>query len=342
MAPKSQTVAFVVFDGFSLLDVVGPSDVLTIANQQMEAIERSAAPTGPDPSPRYEQRIAAPQAGPVTAESGLRLVADTTLSDLRPPHTLVVAGGDGVEQLLADSNSLEAISRLAHRSSRVVSICTGAFVLAELGLLDRRRATTHWASASQLADRYPAVKVTPDELFVRDGPVMTSAGIAAGIDLALALVADDHGSELARTVSRRMVLYLQRTGGQSQFSERLDYRAAPEPDHLDRLLAEIADDPSGDLSNPALAARLSVGERQLSRVFVNRTGTTPARWVARVRVDHGRRLLEQTALPVEQIAQRAGFGSVHTMRQVFHRVVGLSPDHYRRHHQVDPPAKQAN
>jgi len=313
------SVGFVIFDDVAMLDVVGPSDVFTFANQ---IADREL----------YRLRVLTPRQGAVTAESGMRVMSDEVLSRAEPPHTLVIAGGNGVYELIANRTAMKQVDRLARGATRVVSVCTGAFVLAELGLLDGRRATTHWANADELAQRYPKVDVVADALFVHSGNVVTAAGVAAGLDAALAIVADDHGTDLARRVSRRMVLYLQRSGGQSQFGERAASIDPASSDPLDSLLAEIVADPKGDFTNAALARRLSMSERHVSRLFRDRTGASPAQWVARVRTDHARQRLEQTSAPLSQIADQVGFGSVDTMRQVFARIVQVSPQEYRRAH----------
>lgn len=213
----------------------------------------------------------------------------------------------------------------------MVSVCTGAFLLAATGLLNNRRSTTHWAYADELAASYPRVKVVPDELFISAGKYTTSAGIAAGIDLALALVAQDHGNALALETSQRMVLYLNRAGGQSQFSER--FKPADKPgDEFDQLLTSVSEKPTGNLNNAALAERFSVSERHIARLFRERTGTTPARWVERVRVDHARSQLEQGNQSMSGIAAASGFASIDTMRQAFKRVMGIAPSQYRYNH----------
>lgn len=315
----ARLITVLVFDDFGFLDVVGPTDVFTIANQragktlyriQVAAVSRQ----------RY-----------IRAESGMRLCVDRDASTVDKTHTLIVTGGDGFRNAMIDAQFVGQVRRLVRVSRRVVSICTGAFVLAEAGLLHNRQATTHWAYAQELQSRYPTIQVVPDELFVNAGKYITAAGIAAGIDLALSLVAADHGVQLARQTSQRMVLYLNRTGGQSQFSERLNPQDLP-ADDFEQLLAELAGNPSGKLSNTALADRLCISERHLGRLFRERTGTSPARWVERVRVDRVRELLESTSQTLEEITRCVGFGSVDTLRQAFQRIMGMSPGDYRKLH----------
>lgn len=317
----SRNITTFVYDAVGMLDVVGPTDVFSIANQR--AGQRL-----------YDMNVVAMgRQRTVRAESGLRLAVDECIDRVSDCHTLLLPGGDGCQALLSQPRVIAQIRRLAEHSQRVASVCTGAFLLAEAGLLNQRQATTHWAHAAQLAESYPAVDVVPDALYITSDKYTTSGGIASGIDLALGLLADDHGADLARETSQRMVLYLNRTGGQSQFSERQTNRAES-TDPFDRLLASIAARPSANHGNAALANRLSVGERQFSRIFHQRTGTSPARWVERVRVDHARRLLETGDWPMPEIARRSGFASVDTLRQAFKRVMGLPPSQYRLHHGV--------
>ncbi len=315
----NRTITTIVYDDFGFLDVVGPTDVFTTANQRLGGRQ-------------YAMQVAATTSVPwVTAESGMRLGVDSDIADVDHTHTLIVAGGLGFRAAMADEAAVSEIARLARSASRVASVCTGAFLLAQAGILEGRSATTHWAYADEFRSMFTDVRVVADELYVYDGSVVTAAGVAAGIDLALALVADDHGSDLARETSRRMVLYLNRAGGQSQFSERIT-PPAPEADPLDTLLAIVATDPVGDYTNAAMARSLSLSERHFSRLFVARTGVSPARWVERVRVDVARTLIESTSAKIDSVARQSGFGSVTTMRQAFNRVLGVTPSQYRSAH----------
>jgi len=312
-------VTVMVYEDFGFLDVVGPADVFTIANQR-------AGKT------LYAVEVAcAGRARLLRAESGLRLGIDVDSRELEQTHTLIVTGGNGFRKALSNRLLMSEVVRLSKASRRVVSICTGAFVLAHAGLLDGRQATTHWAHARDFAAAYPAVDLVPDELFVSSGRFVTAAGIAAGMDLALALVARDHGDELARQTSQRMVLYLNRSGGQSQFSERFK-AVAERVDPLDELLVAISADPVGNLTNAALAEQLGISERHFVRVFRDRTGTTPARWIERVRVDRARESLESSDYSVESVSRSSGFASVETMRQAFQRAMGMAPSEYRTRH----------
>lgn len=306
-------VVLVVFPGVQLLDVVGPAEVFAGAAQ----LEPEA----------YELVVASPDGKGVRGASGLRLDVDSALASVDRADTLLVAGGWGYEEACAPS-VVAQVRRLAETASRVCSVCTGAFVLAAAGLLEGRRATTHWAMAGRLRSVCPGAAVEPDRIFVRDGAVYTSAGVTAGMDLALALVESDHGAETARTVARWLVLFLQRPGGQSQFSARLDY-AVTSASPLRRVCDGIAADPAGDHRVPRLARRAGMSERHLGRLFAEQLGTTPARFVERVRVEAARGLLEADATTVAAVSARTGFGSPETLRRAFVRVLGVGPDDYR-------------
>jgi transcriptional regulator GlxA family with amidase domain len=228
------------------------------------------------------------------------------------------------------------VRRLEAGARRAVSVCTGAFVLAAAGVLDGRCATTHWGMCGELASSFPAVQVEPDRIFVREGRVVTSAGVTAGIDVALALVEEDHGVEVARRVARWLVVFVQRPGGQSQFSERLAH-PVPENSPLRPVLDAVVAEPAGDHRLPELARRAAMSERHLGRVFRELTGMTPGRYVERVRVEAARDLLEH-GLPVQAAAQRVGLGSAETIRRAFLRVLGIGPSDYRARFVPSPTA----
>jgi transcriptional regulator GlxA family with amidase domain len=261
----------------------------------------------------------------------VRIGVDLDLEHLsQAPDTLVVPGGWGSRAAIRDGDLVDHVRRLAGGARRVTSVCSGAFVLAEAGLLDGRRVTTHWAYCAQLAEAYPAVTVEPDAIFVRDTPVVTSAGVTAGVDLALALVEEDHGAALARTIARWLVVFMQRPGGQSQFS--VWQHARPVTDEaLQQLLADIAADPGADLSLPAMASRLATSVRHFSRLFARQVGISPGRYVERARVESARTLLESGHEGVEAVARSCGFGTAETMRRAFLRQVGVPPSAYRSH-----------
>jgi transcriptional regulator GlxA family with amidase domain len=246
--------------------------------------------------------------------------------------TLVVAGGVGTARALGDRGLIAFVRSAAARARRVASVCTGAFVLAEAGLLDGRRATTHWSACAQLAARYPKVSVDPDPIFVRDGRIWSSAGVTAGMDLALALVEQDHGRDVALGVARELVLFLKRPGGQAQFSAQLQAQLA-ERAPLRDLQAWMADHPGADLSVEALARRVAMSPRHFARVFKQETGATPARAALAARVEAARRRLEDGADGLEGVADACGFGSAEVMRRAFLRTLRVGPAVYRRRFQ---------
>lgn len=277
----------------------------------------------------YQTRLAAPGGRPVTCGNGLTVQAHEALERVRGPlDTLVVAGGVGCEQAAADRHIVAHVRRLARESRRVASVCTGSAVLAAAGLLDGRRATTHWMWAPIFADRYPEVCFDARPIFIRDGRVITAAGVTSALDLALAFVEEDRGPEVAREVSRHLVTYLQRPGDQAQMS--IFTAAPPAGDPVVRQAIElITADLAADLSTPALAAASGVSERHLSRLFARHLGVSPARFVRRVRTEAAAHLLETTALPVAVIAARCGFGTAEALRQAFTSQYGTPPAHYR-------------
>ncbi|HEY0391595.1 MAG TPA: GlxA family transcriptional regulator [Solirubrobacterales bacterium] len=318
MPTRKRQVVLVAFDGVQLLDVVGPSDILDAASRVLGG------------KGGYEMVVATPDGQPVRGSGGLRLGADVALGNVRRRgiDTVIVGGGLQIDDVLGDPRLAPALRRLAPGARRTCSVCAGAFLLAEAGLLDGKSATTHWAFCGELARRHPKISVEPDRIFVRDGRIATSAGMTAGMDLALALVEEDHGPEVARTVARWTVMFLQRPGGQSQFSERLALPAGVAPS-VREILDRIAADPAGDHRLPRLAQQAALSERHLRRLFAAQTGTTPARFTERVRVEAARELLEETAAPVDTIARRCGFGSPETMRRAFLRVLAVGPAEYR-------------
>lgn len=319
----ARRIVVVVFDGIQSLDVTGPVEVFTGANRFMEKYS-----AGADPRP-YGITVAAADTGPVRTSSGLTLGVDRRLSALRGPiDTLVVAGGDGAEAAAADARTVAAVDRLADRSRRITSVCTGAFVLAATGRLDGRRATTHWISCAALAAAHPAITVDPEPIFVRDGPVTTSAGVTAGIDLCLALVEEDHGRPLALRVARQLVVFLKRPGGQSQFSAHLRAEVA-ERDAVAEVQRHVLTHLDSDLRVEQLAARAAMSVRHFARTFLAEVGMTPARFVEQVRIEAARRMLEDSAVGVEETARRCGFGTSETLRRSFLRAMHVSPSDYR-------------
>ncbi|TXM97018.1 GlxA family transcriptional regulator [Methylobacterium sp. WL64] len=310
-----RAVELLAFPAVQLLDVAGPLQVFATAND----LSGGLAP--------YAPRVIAAGDGALTASAGLRLVAEPLPERGAPVDTLIVAGGPGVTAACADPALVAWARDRAGRARRVASVCTGAFLLGAAGLLDGRRAVTHWKHCGALARRYPLARVEPDPIFVQDGPVWTSAGVTAGIDLALALVEADLGRDLALAVARHLVMFLKRPGGQAQFSAALALQAGE--DRFAALHAFIAQNLSGDLSLPALAEAAGMSERSLSRHYREATGLTPAKAVERLRIEAARRALAETAQPVKRIARTCGFGSEETLRRSFLRHVAATPQEYR-------------
>ncbi len=258
---------------------------------------------------------------------------DETLGEAGRIDTLIVPGGSGRTALAGDRELQAWLRGAAGRARRVASVCTGAFLLAESGLLDGRRVTTHWAYAAKLARRHPELEVDADPIFIRDGPVWTSAGVTAGMDLALALVEEDHDRELALRIARQLVMFLRRPGNQSQFSATI---LAQEPgrEPLRELQRQLVEDVAGDHTVEAMAARVHMSPRHFARAFRAETGMTPARYVERLRLEAARRRLEESGEPIAAIAQRCGFGTAETMRRAFLRLLAVGPAEYRRRFQA--------
>jgi transcriptional regulator GlxA family with amidase domain len=314
-------IVIVGFPGVQSLDITGPLEVFAAARMFNAHARR--------PGRDYRIRIVSRDGAPLRSASGLTLVPDGSVADVGHIDTLIVAGGFGYARACGDRALIDWLARVAPRARRVASVCTGAFLLAEAGLLDGRRATTHWASAAELARRYPAVRVDPEPIFLRDGAIWTSAGVSCGMDLALALVEQDLDRDAALSIARHLVLFLRRPGGQSQFSATLATQA-PEREPLREVQRFVVEHPGGDLSVPALAERAHMSARHFARSFREEVGMTPGRYVERVRLENARRRLEDTGEPVASIAASCGFGSAETMRRVFLRALGVSPAEYRR------------
>ncbi|MFD5910120.1 GlxA family transcriptional regulator [Streptomyces massasporeus] len=311
MAPR--TVLAVLFDDLQSLDVTGPLEVFAGADR----ISPGA----------YRIRTASLDGTPVRTTSGLTLVPDESLTGASDPDILLVPGGPG--SLRPDPRLVDWVRERGPRAARLVSVCTGAAVLAGAGLLDGRRATTHWAYCERIAREHPAVEIDPDPVYVRDGHISTSAGVTAGIDLALALVEEDLGRDAALTIARHLVVFLRRPGNQAQFSAQLAAQTARrEP--LRDVQRWITDHPDADLSVDTLADRARLSPRHFARAFRAETGMTPGRYVDRVRLEHARRLLEDTAGGVEEIARTSGYGTPEAMRRAFVRTLGTPPAEYRR------------
>jgi transcriptional regulator GlxA family with amidase domain len=319
---RPRQVAILAFPEVQSLDVVGPLEVFAAAQTLIEATGR--ADRG------YQVSVISREGVPLRTSSGLTIVPHRSFARMPARlDTLIVAGGAGSHDAARDQPTLEWIARASARSRRTASVCTGAFLLAAAGLLDGRRATTHWASASELARRHPAVRVDPEPIFLRDGDIWTSAGVTAGMDLALALVEEDLDRDAALQIARHLVLFLRRPGNQAQFSATL---AAQEParEPLRDVRRHILEHLSGDLSIEALAARAHMSPRNFARAFAAETGVTPARYVESVRLEAARRALEDTSAPVAVVATECGFRTAETMRRCFLRALGVGPAEYRR------------
>lgn len=318
-----RTIAVLAYPGVQVLDVTGPLEVFARASHV-------AMRTSHEATPPYRIEVLAPEAGMLRSASGIGLVADRAIARVGGGiDTLLVAGGaGGTERMMHDATVLAWLRRMAPRVRRLGSVCTGTFILAAAGLLDGRRVTTHWAACEIFRGMFPHVELDPDPIFVRDGDVYSSAGVTAGMDLALALVEDDLGREVALETARGLVLFLRRPGGQSQFSAQLAVQAA-DREPIRELLAWIVDHPNDDLSVEALAHRVAMSPRHFARVFAREVGTTPARYVETVRVEAARRRLEESSHGVDAIADTCGFGTAETMRRAFLRRLRVPPSAYR-------------
>ncbi|MEJ6006160.1 helix-turn-helix domain-containing protein [Paucibacter sp. AS339] len=329
-APK--TIVLVIYEGCQSLDVTGPWEVFSKANTYCQEAGR--------PAP-YRLLLASPDGGPITSNSGLQLGPTTALAALRGAiDTVLVVGGNDVllEQPGSVPKLVPWLQRRVGQVRRMGSVCTGAFALAAAGLLDGRRATTHWQYCERLAALYPQVMLEPDAIFVADPPLFSSAGITAAIDLSLALVEADQGQALALQVARNLVLFLRRPGGQSQYSAGLQAQAqagrgafsGPKGKRLAELLLWMVEHPAQDLGIAALAARAHMSERHFARLFMSETGQTPARFVEALRLERAKTHLEQSAWPLARVAQKAGFGSVDSLQRSLKRQAGISPEQYRQ------------
>ncbi|WP_459801276.1 GlxA family transcriptional regulator [Herbidospora sp. RD11066] len=309
-------VVVVGYPAAELLDIASVTSTLIMANVFGAA-------------PPYDVVFATPGGRPIICASGLTLAAQATLEhETGPLDTLIVVGGIGCDDAAANPVLIAHFRRLAKVSRRVASVCTGASILAETGLLDGRRATTHWQDAPRLAARHPQITVDPDPIFIRDGALATSAGVTAALDLTLAFIEEDHGAEVARMTSRHLVTYLQRPGNQAQMSM---FVKPPAPDGpLSTLTGFIGANLCEDLSTPALARRIGTSERHLTRLFVKHLGLAPARYVREARLEAAARLLETTDLTMAVIAQRTGFGRAESLRQAFTGRFGIAPSRFRK------------
>ena len=324
---RTRRIVMLAFPDAQIIDIAGPLEVFGRAARLLT--DERDWPVSP-----YTVEIAAAKAGPLATSSGIRLIADRSIAQVRGPlDTLLVAGGRGTTAALRDRALLDWLRTIVHRTRRLCSVCTGAFILAEAGLLDGLAATTHWRQCERLAAQYPAVSVQTDPIFVRAGKIFTSAGVTAGIDLALALLEDDHGRDVALAVARELVMFLRRPGGQSQFSVQLSTQVA-DREPLRELQRWMADHLGADLSVEALARRAAMSPRNFARVFTREVGVTPGEFVEKSRVEAARRRLEESAEGVDSIASECGFGTRESMRRAFIRTLHVPPSAYRsRFHQ---------
>ena len=322
MAPIRRLIVIVLFEGVDLLDVTGPAEVFSLLQREMDE------PTG------YEVVLAAETLAPIRTSAGVRVLPDACFADLarRRIDTLVVPGAVEVDaqqrvRAVVAPDVVRWVKTLAARTRRTTSVCVGAHVLAAAGLLDGRRATTHWSTAQQLAEEHPAVRVDADPIFIRDGDLWTGAGLTACLDLALALVADDHGERAALRVARQLVMFLKRPSGQSQFSAVM--APAPTTRRMDTLRQYILRHVGRPISLADLAEQAHVGERQLTRLFKTEMNTTPAAYVESVRVEMARNRLETSDEPLDRIATACGFNSTDTLHRAFRRQLDTTPAAYR-------------
>ncbi len=315
--PDERRIAFIVYDDVKMLDITGPLQVFSDAN----AILGWTA---------YTTTLASMFGGPVETDTGVSLntrrLAGVGLDD---NDTLIACGGEGVHAARRDNRMVGAIRLASRKCGRVGSTCTGAFLLAAADLLDKRRAVTHWRDCNLLREEYPTVEVDPDPIFIEDRDVWTSAGVTAGIDLALAMVEADHGRDVALDLARHLLVYVKRPGSQSQYSEALQQQTRSATGRFDALHFWMKDNLTADLRVEQLAVRCGMSPRNFARLYTEETGETPAKMVEQFRVDAAREMLEDPELSIKQCAVKCGFGSDERMRRSFIRVIGLSPQAYR-------------
>jgi transcriptional regulator GlxA family with amidase domain len=316
--PTLRRVEFLAFPDVQLLDVSGPLQVLASANRQAESAGHP---------PPYALKVVSSMPGLNMSSAGLALLAQALPPADDPLDTLIVAGGIGVHRVCLDQALVGWVQRRAQAARRVASVCSGAFLLATAGLLDGRRATTHWSRCADLAAAFPAIRVEQDPIYVTDGKVWTSAGVTAGIDMALALLEADLGRPMATAVARHLVVFAKRPGGQAQFSSGLALAGSDET--FDGLHDWMKQNLRSNLGVPAMAERAGMSERSFIRHYRRIIGLTPARAVERLRVEAARQALADNSLPVKRIARDCGFGSEETMRRSFMRVLAVPPQAYR-------------
>ncbi len=317
--PAPRAVTFLAFPGLQVLDLTGPYEVFHSVNTVLQSTGHA---------PGYDLRVVSADAGPLPTSGGIVLYADPLPDPELGIDTLVLPGGDGARKTPADSPAVQWIRRAAPHARRIATVCTGAFLAGRAGLLEGRTVATHWSRTEMLQDEFPGATVDPDRLYLRDGPLWSSGGVMAGVDLALALVEQDHDAEIAQVVARHLVLSWRRPGGQSQYAVPLWAPRGSTPP-VARAQNLIEADPSGDHRAALLAATVGMSERHFARVFAAEVGEPPARYVEGVRLRAARTLLETDDQTVSAIASRCGFGTAETMRRTFVRRLGVPPDTYR-------------
>ncbi|NGZ96655.1 MAG: AraC family transcriptional regulator [Nitrospira sp. WS110] len=321
---QPRTIALLGFDGVAALDITGPYEVFSLPSYLAQ--DKTVPP--------YRIVLIADRPGPVRSASGLSLIADTSWRNFHDKvDTLLVCGGPEMNPQQSNRQLLAWLRTMSRRTRRIGSICTGAFLLAEAGLLKNRRATTHWREVTRLAQEYQSTTVEPDAIYVKDGHVYTSAGITAGMDLALALVEEDLGRDVALAVARMLVLFLKRPGGQSQFSTQLQAQAV-EGQRLASLLSWLADHHHESLTVEKMASQAGMSPRTFARVFVAETGDTPALYLEKLRLEHAVRLLETTGTSLDMTAQACGFTGHEQLRRAFQRHKGITPQDYQKRFQT--------
>jgi transcriptional regulator GlxA family with amidase domain len=324
MPAHARRIVLVAFDGVEALDVTGPASVFARVNFRE-----------PD---AYEIVFASALGGTVRSQCGLTFGDTLPIASIRKPvDTILVAGGSeaALRKAVFGQGVASWLAAAAPFARRIGSVCVGAFILGAAGLLEGRRATTHWPSCDRLSLYFPKTRVEPDAIFVADGPIWTSAGVTAGIDLTLAMVEADHGTKIAAAIAKEMVLFLRRPGDQAQFSETLAAQTRL-PNRLSEVIAWATDHPDDDLSVPAVAARAAMSERTLARHFAREVGRTPSKFVMELRLDRAKTLLERSNLSIEAIAARSGFGSVDALQRAFRKVLNVGPGAYRDRFGANP------
>lgn len=315
-------IGILIFERCQIVDATGAAGVFGVANEILKAAGQ--------PSPFYDLCFIAPSVGAIKTSAGVSLFADLPLSSRHAAFdTFICAGGKGTQKFIEDDKVIAAVARVAARADRVVSVCSGAFILAKAGLLDGRRAVTHWAHCERLANEFPAITVDAAPIFIKDGNVFTSAGVTAGMDLALALVEADLGRDIALAAARDMVMFFKRPGSQAQFSTHLSAQMAQTGSIRDVQLW-LLDNLGREIDVEKLAEKTAMSSRTFYRHFKKSTGMTPARFLTQSRLDAARRLIEESTLQIKVIAAECGFGDIERMRRAFQRDYGISPDDYRR------------